>query len=56
MQHAEAWLTQAGCIRAWLTTDLDPGRRAYGFYRHRGWADWKTERGLRWMELALPRA
>jgi len=51
MQHAEVWLAQSGCTRAWLTTDLD-----YGFYRHRGWTDWKLERGLRWMQLALPRA
>lgn len=56
MQHAECWLAQSGCRRAWLTTDLDPTLRAYGFYRHRGWTDWKIERGLRWMELALPRA
>jgi len=53
MQRAERWLTQAGCTRAWLTTDLDPTLRAYGFYRHRGWTDWKLERGLRWMQLAL---
>jgi len=56
MQHAEAWLAQSGCTRAWLTTDLDQSLRAYGFYRHRGWTDWKLERGLRWMQLALPRA
>ena len=56
MQHAETWLSQSGCTRAWLTTDLDQTLRAYGFYRHRGWTDWKLERGLRWMQLALPRA
>jgi len=22
--------------------------RAYGFYRHRGWLDWKTQGGLCW--------
>ena len=53
MQRAETWLAQSGCTRAWLTTDLDPRLRAYGFYRHRGWTDWKLERGLRWMQLAL---
>ena len=39
MQQAERWLAQSGCTRAWLTTDLDPTLRAYGFYRHRGWRD-----------------
>ena len=53
MQRAESWLSQSGCTRAWLTTDLDPTLRAYGFYRHRGWRDWKLERGLRWMQLTL---
>lgn len=53
MQRAEAWLAQSGCTVAWLTTDLDPALRAYGFYRHRGWVDWKQERGLRWMQLDL---
>ena len=50
---AEEWLAASGCKRAWLTTDLDTTLRAYGFYRKRGWTDWKTERGLRWMELQL---
>ena len=54
MQHAEEWLFRSGCDRAWLTTDLDQSLRAYGFYRHRGWSDWKLERGLRWMELVRP--
>jgi len=56
MQHAESWLAQSGCNRAWLTTDLDPSLRAYGFYQQRGWTDWKVENGLRWMELALTRS
>jgi GNAT superfamily N-acetyltransferase len=54
MGCAESWLAQSGCARAWLTTDLDPSLRAYGFYRHRGWTDWKLEHGLRWMQLSLP--
>ena len=53
MQRAESWLARSGCTRAWLTTDLNPALRAYGFYQHRGWSDWKLERGLRWMQLAL---
>jgi ribosomal protein S18 acetylase RimI-like enzyme len=56
MQEAESWLAQSGCTTAWLTTDVDQALRAYGFYRHRGWTDWKVERGLRWMQLQLPRA
>ena len=55
MQHAESWLAQSGCTRAWLTTDLNQALRAYGFYRHRGWTDWKLERELRWMQLDLLR-
>jgi len=54
MQCAESRLAQSGCSRAWLTTALDPALRAYGFYRHRGWSDWKLEQGTRWMQLALP--
>jgi len=54
MALAEEWLAASGCKRAWLTTDLDTTFRAYGFYRKRGWTDWKIERGLRWMELSLP--
>jgi ribosomal protein S18 acetylase RimI-like enzyme len=50
---AEEWLAASRCGRAWLTTDLDTTLRAYGFYRKRGWTDWKIERGMRWMELRL---
>jgi GNAT superfamily N-acetyltransferase len=53
MRLAEGWLRASGCTRAWLTTDLDTNKRAYGFYRHRGWSDWKTDDRLRWMELKL---
>jgi len=55
MVLAEEWLAASGCERAWLTTDLDTTLRAYGFYRKRGWADWKIERGLRWMAIDLSR-
>lgn len=53
MALAEDWLATTGCTRAWLTTDLDTTLRAFGFYRKRGWTDWKLERGLRWMALDL---
>ena len=49
----ENWLAGSGCKKAWLTTGLDENLRAYGFYRHLGWVDWKIERGLRWMERGL---
>lgn len=55
MALAEDWLWASGCSRAWLTTDVDTKLRAYGFYRHRGWVDWKVENGLRWMQLFPPR-
>jgi len=54
IELAEQWLAASGCARAWLTTDVDPRLRAYGFYRQRGWTDWKVENGLRWMERDLP--
>jgi len=54
MMLAEEWLWASGRSRAWLTTDVDPALRAYGFYRHRGWTDWKVEGGMRWMELLRP--
>jgi GNAT superfamily N-acetyltransferase len=53
MVLAEAWLAASGCRRAWLSTDLDPSLRAYGFYRKRGWTDWKFEHGNRYMEINL---
>ena len=54
MDRVEAWLWESGCKRAWLTTDVDTKLRAYGFYRKRGWTDWKLEPDLRWMELLAP--
>ena len=55
MSSAEAWLWSSGFAQAWLTTDVDIALRAYGFYRHRGWTDWRLDNGLRWMRLLLPR-
>ena len=56
MSLAEEWLWEQGCSRAWLTTDIDTALCAYGFYRQRGWTDWKVDDGLRWMELVRPGA
>jgi len=54
MRLAKTWLAASDGTRAWFTTDVDLRLRAYGFYRKRGWIDWKIEDGLRWMELILP--
>jgi GNAT superfamily N-acetyltransferase len=54
MNFAEEWLWSTGCTRAWLTADTDTTLRAYGFYRKRGWLDWKVEDGVRWMQLFAP--
>ena len=53
MALTKEWLASSGCMRLWLTADLDTSLRAYGFYRQQGWTDWKIERGLRWMEISL---
>jgi ribosomal protein S18 acetylase RimI-like enzyme len=45
----EEWLFASGWAEIWLVTSLDTQRRAYSFYRHRGWEDWKAEEGLRYM-------
>jgi GNAT superfamily N-acetyltransferase len=48
--HAvEAWLEAAGCRRLWLTTDVDPALKAYGFYLHHGWLDERIDAGTRYM-------
>ncbi len=45
----EDWLRAGGCTRLWLTTDVDPRLKAYGFYRHHGWVDDRIEAGNRYM-------
>ena len=52
MALTKEWLAASGCMRSWLTTDLDTSLRAYGLYCRQGWTDWKIERGLRWMEIS----
>ncbi|MCK7501990.1 MAG: GNAT family N-acetyltransferase [Comamonadaceae bacterium] len=54
MALAEDWLAAVG-LHARVADDgsWTPRLRAYGFYRKRGWTDWKIERGLRWMEFDL---
>jgi GNAT superfamily N-acetyltransferase len=56
MALAEAWLWEMGCDRGWLTTSINKGFRAYGFYLSRGWADYKIEDGLRYMQIFPPQS
>ena len=49
----EQWLEGQGCTRIWLTTDINPDLRAYGFYLRQGWHDWKIDHGLRYMAKEL---
>jgi len=50
LTRVENWLWAEGWERIWLTTDLDPNLRAYGFYLHQGWTDWRICDGLRYMQ------
>ena len=56
LSRVEAWLGAQGCQRIWLTTDINPELRAYGFYLRQGWQDWKIEHGLRFMRKVLSHA
>ena len=53
LTRVEDWLRDQGCTRIWLTTDINPNLRAYGFYLHQGWRDWKIEHGLRFLKKDL---
>jgi ribosomal protein S18 acetylase RimI-like enzyme len=39
LTRVEDWLWSEGWAEIWLTTDVDPTRRAYGFYQRQGWVD-----------------
>lgn len=54
MGRVEGWLWSLGWREIWLTTDTDTSLRAYGFYRARGWKDWKVEDGDLFMRRANP--
>ena len=53
LTRVESWLESQGCKKIWLTTDVNPNLRAYGFYLRHGWEDWKLERDLRFMTKIL---
>lgn len=50
----EDWFWSEGWTEIWLTTDLDPKFRAYGFYRKMGWLDRDIRDGLRYMRKPRP--
>jgi SAM-dependent methyltransferase len=54
LTRVEAWLFSEGWSEIWLTTDVDPSLRAYGFYRRQGWIDREIRDGLRYMVKARP--
>jgi len=49
LDEVEKWLQESGCGRLWLTTEIDEGLKAYGFYRRHGWQDDRIENGMRYM-------
>lgn len=53
LASVENWLGSEGCKKIWLTTDINPDLRAYGFYLRHGWKDWKIEHDLRFMAKVL---
>ncbi len=53
LTSVENWLESEGCKKIWLTTDVNPKRRAYGFYLRHDWDDWKIEHDLRYMAKGL---
>ncbi len=50
LTRVEDWLWSEGWESIWLTTDLDPNLRAYGFYLRQGWTDWRISDGLRYLQ------
>ena len=53
LTNVENWLHSKGCNEIWLTTDIDPNLRAYGFYLKQGWQDNEIKDGLRYMTKKL---
>jgi len=53
LMNVENWLHSKGCNEIWLTTDIDPDLRAYGFYLKQGWHDSEIKDGLRHMAKKL---
>jgi len=51
--NVESWLRESGCVETWLTTEVDSSLRAYGFYLHCNWEDWRVEGDTRYMRKKL---
>jgi ribosomal protein S18 acetylase RimI-like enzyme len=56
LTRVEHDLWDAGWDTIWLTTDVDPSLRAYGFYLRLGWSDREIKNGDRYMQKANPRS
>jgi GNAT superfamily N-acetyltransferase len=54
LTRVEEWLWTEGWEEIWLTTDIDPTLRAYGFYLRQGWVDHEIKNGLRYMRKRNP--
>ncbi|MBN2432639.1 MAG: GNAT family N-acetyltransferase [Acidobacteria bacterium] len=54
LTRVEKDLWAAGWPEIWLTTDVDPALRAYGFYLRQGWVDAEIRDGLRIMKKWNP--
>jgi len=54
LTRVEDWLWSEGWTEIWLTTDVDPALRAYGFYQRQGWRDHKIGDNLRYMKKTKP--
>ena len=53
LRAVEAWLEVSGCRRLWLTTEVAPALKAYGFYLHHGWRDDRIEGDIRYMRKSV---
>jgi GNAT superfamily N-acetyltransferase len=54
LTRVEDWLWSEGWAEIWLTTDVDPALRAYGFYQRQGWLDHEIKDRLRYMKKTNP--
>lgn len=55
LTRVEGGLWSEGWTEIWLTTDVDPTLRAYGFYVRRGWIDHEIKNDMRYMKKKSPR-
>lgn len=54
LTRVEDWLWSKGWAEIWLTTDVDPTRRAYGFYQRQGGIDHEIKDDRRYMKKTNP--